>query len=967
VTIGANVTSIGSDAFYACYTLTNVFIPRSVTDIGGGAFGICSSLTSAYFQGNAPPDNGAAFYSDNGITTVYYLSGTLGWGSTFGGVPTALSQPQFSYNIIGNAITITGYTGSSGNVVIPDTINGLPVTSFGNNIFPFSTVTSVTIGNNITSIGQSAFDDCTYLTNAIIGTNVTSIAYEAFFFCYNLTNVTIPYSVTNIGDYAFGYCSSLTSAYFQGNAPPDDGTVFFHDSTTVYYLRGTTGWGSTFGSVSTAVSQPQFYYAPNNGAITITGYAGSGGKVVIPDAINGLPVTSIGGFAFDGYNSLTSVIIGNNVTSIGDGAFEGCFYMTNVIIPANVTSIGDYGFGYCYRLTSADFQGNAPPDDGMAFYADSGITTVYYLYDTTGWGSTFGGVPAALALPQFSYTVNNGVITITGYAGGAAIIPDTVNGLPVTSIGYGAFFFNTSLTSLTVGANVTSIGDYAFDGCSSLTSVYFQGNAPPDDGRAFINDNAAILTLYYLPGTTGWGSTFSGIPTALLNSTVPSLSIALTRSLGLTTNASGIFSSPIYYPVGNAPNCVTAFTNVDGYVDLACVSAGGYSLTLLTNNGSGIFTSNTTFNVGSESYAVTAADVNGDGKMDLIYANINNPSPGSGNNGTVTVLTNNGSGGFGSNATYNVGSYPVSLITADVNNDGKPDLICANYGNYEQGSISVLTNDGSGGFATAATINVGSAGGFGPNSVTAADVNKDGWVDLICVNTGASGSGNTLLVFTNDHSGGFELSSSPVVGYGPLSVTAADVNNDGWVDLICANTAAGTGTTLSVLTNDHSGGFELSSSPVVGAYPYSVVAADVNGDGWTDLICAVGGYGLSVLTNNESGGFVLATNISLTSEEGFVGAADVNGDGAVDLISTIGGVNNSVAVLTNTPVMLTNTINSVVVTWPFPSTGYVLEQNNNLATTNWTNSSLFISDNGTIKSATNSPATGNLFFRLLHR
>jgi BspA type Leucine rich repeat region (6 copies) len=102
-----------------------------------------------------------------------------------------------------------------------------------------------------------------------IPNSVTSIGYFAFDHCTSLTSVTIPNSVTYIGDYAFDSCTSLRSVYFLGNAPPDDGTVFTgypaNDPAIVYYLAGTTGWGSTFGSVPTA---PWFLLNPlilNNG------------------------------------------------------------------------------------------------------------------------------------------------------------------------------------------------------------------------------------------------------------------------------------------------------------------------------------------------------------------------------------------------------------------------------------------------------------------------------------------------------------------------------------------------------------------------------------------------------------------------------------------------------------------------------------------------------------------------------
>jgi hypothetical protein len=210
-----------------------------------------------------------------------------------------------------------------------------------------------------------------------------------------------------------------------------------------------------------------------------------------------------------------------------------------------------------------------------------------------------------------------------------------------------------------------------------------------------------------------------------------------------------------------------------------------------------------------------------------------------------------------------------------------------------------------------------------PYSVAAADVNGDGKVDLISANL----NDNTLSVLTNNGSGGFVLAATYTVGAQPISVVAADVNGDGKVDLICANENSNT---LSVLTNNGSGGFALASSPGVGVIPYSVTAADVNGDGKADLICAnLVDDTLSVLFNTTT--FPPPT---LTP-----------------------------------PLTLTRSGNSMVVSWPSASAGWSLQQNPDLTTTNWSPSGYSgygISDDGTNKSLTITPPTGNLFFRLLH-
>jgi hypothetical protein len=106
------------------------------------------------------------------------------------------------------------------------------------------------IPSTVTAIGTDAFMGCSGLTNVVFPAGLTCIGDPAFAYCDNLTTLTIPSTVTNLGDYSFAYCLSLTTVYFEGNAPPDDGTVFVGDvNTTVYYRPSAIGFGSTFGGV----------------------------------------------------------------------------------------------------------------------------------------------------------------------------------------------------------------------------------------------------------------------------------------------------------------------------------------------------------------------------------------------------------------------------------------------------------------------------------------------------------------------------------------------------------------------------------------------------------------------------------------------------------------------------------------------------------------------------------------------
>jgi hypothetical protein len=207
-----------------------------------------------------------------------------------------------------------------------------------------------------------------------------------------------------------------------GWATPTNATVSISDNLT------TTASGTYI------QSSPFTCAINNNNTLTIVGYTGAGGTVTIPAAFGGLPVSSIGNNAFNGQTTVTSVTMPNSVASIGSSAFTYCFGLTNVILSTNLTSIGDNAFFECYDLLNMTipasvtsigqlafydctsmagmyFQGNAPATGVGPFDLDTNLT-VYYLPGTTGWSSTFGGVPAVLSRPALSITMaaNNSAI-----------------------------------------------------------------------------------------------------------------------------------------------------------------------------------------------------------------------------------------------------------------------------------------------------------------------------------------------------------------------------------------------------------------------------------------------------------------------------------------------------------------------------------------------------------------------------
>ena len=407
----------------------------------------------------------------------------------------AVATAQFLYTTNAETITIIQYTGPGGDVIIPDATNGLPVTSIGDWAFykPSSSLTNVTIPSSVTSIGFSAFNNCTHLvsialpnsvtnlglyvfsgctslTNVTLSTGLTSVATGAFSSCSNLASVVIPASVTSIGDWAFYRCTGLTGIYFRGNAPSVGASVLDGDnSVIVYYLPGTTGWGPTFGGRPTmAWPAGDWLYEIHSGAAIITGYIGAGGAVTIPDIINGLPVISIGNDAFQYENSLTSITISEGVTSIGEGALLGCSSLVAVGLPNTVTNLGASVFHGCASLASVTIPNGVTLISDGTFAFCSGLTNVALPDSVTSIGvGAFARCDGltTLTLPNNLASIGEGAFSDCASLTGV-VIPDRVTG-----IGGSAFLYCTSLLNITIPTNVTSLGEATFTGCVSLTNV----------------------------------------------------------------------------------------------------------------------------------------------------------------------------------------------------------------------------------------------------------------------------------------------------------------------------------------------------------------------------------------------------------------------------------------------------------------------------------------------------------------
>ncbi len=467
ITIPSNVTSIGKSAFLGCSSLTSITIPSSVTSIGEDAFLGCSKLTTAGSIGcgsdyefgwmDSIPNN--AFSNCEGITSIMLPNSITSIGS-------------YAFN---NCSSLTSIT-------IPDSVTSIGSYAFNN----CSSLTSITIPSNVTSIGYSlfsgcnslktagligsgtdyefgwtttipsyAFEYCKSLTSITIPDSVTSIGEGAFMGCSSLKNITIPESVRNIEGGAFRECSSLTSVTFPDGVKLNTISLFYECSNLI---------SITIPDSVTSIGEYAFYKCRSltnlkipdsvtdiaRGAFSGCGNLKTAGPIGSGSDYEFGWTTMIPSYAFNNCSGLINITFPNSVTSIGEFAFLECSSLQKITIPDGVTIIQPYTFQICTSLTSITIPDSVTSIGNGAFAACSSLTSIKIPDSVTSIGnSAFAGCSSLTSI----------------------VLPEKL-----TSIN-GYMFQNCSnLAVVYVGKHLEQINYYAFKDCNKLKDVYYEGS-----------------------------------------------------------------------------------------------------------------------------------------------------------------------------------------------------------------------------------------------------------------------------------------------------------------------------------------------------------------------------------------------------------------------------------------------------------------------------------------------------------
>ena len=570
LTFSEGVSYLCDSSFYGCSNISSLAIPNSVTQIGASAFYGCFRIDSLHIGSGIQSIGAEAFSGCTGMTYMYYNARNYG-DSLFAPRNTAsfanTNTEQFTTLVIGDSVDVLPANAfrnctSINNLSIGSGLEAIPDYAF----YGCSGLNTVTLPDNIISIGVAAFSNCTSLHNMSLGTGLETIGSQAFNGCSGLDNIVIPNSVSSIGTAAYKGCTSATGLSI-GTGVTHIGNQAFYgcsnisslvipDSITQMGASAFYGCSSIdslhIGAGITSIADSTFFGCSNISSITI------------PNGIK-----SIGTAVFMGCTSASNLTLGTGLSQIGTSAFKNCDNILSVT--TNARTIGSNAFANCGRLSSVTFGDSVHTIGSNAFYNCDSLASLVCNANQIG-PSAFDNCDNLL-----SVTTNARTIGSNAFANCDRLVSVTL-GDSVQTVGAGAFNGDFRLQTVRMGNNITSLGDSVFQGCVRLTRPELPANLQSIGTRAFDGCSEVSGRLTFPAGVTSIGDyAFNGIGSVteieMKGSTPP--------TIYAHTFASVSNSTPVALPCGSVLNYYTTdywenFSNI--------VEAPPFLLSVATNN-----------------------------------------------------------------------------------------------------------------------------------------------------------------------------------------------------------------------------------------------------------------------------------------------------------------------------------------------------------------------------------------------
>ena len=535
------------------------------------------------------------------------------------------------------------------------------------------------------------------------------------------------------------------------------------------------------------------------------------------------------------------------------------------------------------RFAIGDLDGDGSPDLAVASGAGMGGLVIVLMNRGNG---TFAG-PVNYAAGQSADDVVVGDFNGDGWADLAAADGLGSNVNVFLNLGKGAF---AQPASYATGFSPRYLATGDLDGDGSLDLAVQEGDLQHPFALLFNRGNGTFGAPIHAAAVPD-NSEFGPLVTGDFNGDgKPDLAIVgQSVSVFLNQGKGAFIPSPLGYIAGSSPiGAAAADLDGDGRIDLAVANNVSNDVSALLNVGGGTFAGALEH---EEAFAgsVALGDLDGDGWPDVAVAGVT---------AGVGVFLNQGKGVFGSPTDYPVGARAQStsaVVIADLDGDGKPDLAAAD---KNGGAVATLRNAGKGAFLAAVNYPAGAA----PTAIVASDFDGDGKVDLAVTNDFGNGQDGSVSLLLNKGMAVFGAPAAYPIRSQPTSLAVGDIDGDGRPDLLVTDEGSDT---MSVLINSGKGTFAPTVDYPTGVAPRGVAIGDVNGDGRPDAVIAAWGSEVDLFLNQGKGVFapripyVVKGIVGKGSTPWSVVVGDLNGDNKPDLATVTADHQEMVALVNN--------------------------------------------------------------------